>query len=634
MEAGARRGADAGSTGAWVGRRFARRGGGTRGGASVSREGGVAASEVVDVDEAGIARALRARGLTLGERVDQGAFAVVYKATSAGGGDGDDAWRGGAGTVHAVKVLSAAANTVSTRRDFEREAKLLTRVSHPGIVKAHFYDDSPQPYMVTEFCTSGNLWNALRAKEVKASRFDGGEVAMIPDDMPLLDFPTLVRDIADALTYLHTAGFAHRDIKTSNILLTWSDELGRIQAKLCDFGSAAPVSKMPRRPKRGTIERALGLGKGWQPVGTMLWMAPEMLSPPMVGEDLAGFGGDKSDVYALGVVMWECLEWRIPWMNEGSPTRARIIEEVVDNGSRLIPKETTSIALKALLKSMFETIPADRPSAARVSQTLESMMRRWDSTGSFDHVCRLASTRGREVAALLEGSSVEKDTQNVIEEEARAVAGDAEKAKPESTSESSTESSSESLAESSDAWPAMLVESASFAQKEAEVDKVAVADKNAPTSSERDRKAGELLLTRTEENRIRLTDIDPESWLGEPGTLDADMLGKNVVNMIFPHILNAEYTPEMAQSMVADIEALQELTKKFNDLKRRSRTDPFAALAVDAKGREVKRMTKKIERTEVEAQLAAWDKVRTILREELKRSDDEISSWRKELRRL
>ena len=141
-------------------------------------------------------------------------------------------------------------------------------------------------------------------------------------------------------------------------------------------------------------------------------------------------------------------------------------------------------------------------------------------------------------------------------------------------------------------------------------------------------------MTRTEENRIRLTDIDPESWLGEPGTLDADMLGKNVVNMIFPHILNAEYTPEMAESMVADIEALQELTKKFNDLKRRSRTDPFAALAVDAKGREVKRMTKKIERTEVEAQLAAWDKVRTILREELKRSDDEISSWRKELRRL
>ena len=77
--------------------------------------------------------------------------------------------------------------------------------------------------------------------------------------------------------------------------------------------------------------------------------------------------------------------------------------------------------------------------------------------------------------------------------------------------------------------------------------------------------------------------------------------------MIFPHILDAQFTPEMADEMAKGIEELQSLTQKFNDLKRRSRTDPFAALATDSKGREVKRMTSKIERIEVEAQVAAWD---------------------------
>lgn len=570
------------------------------------------AADAVDVDERGLERALRARGLRLGERVDQGAFAVVYKATSTGDG-GEGAWLGPPGTVHAVKILSATASTVSTRRDFQREATLLTRVNHPSIVKVHYYDESPQPYMVTEFCTSGNLWNAMRAEEIKVKNFGDDDALEVPEEMPLLDFPTLVMDVADALNYLHTAGFAHRDIKTSNILLTWSSELNRVQAKLCDFGSAAPVSKMPRRPKRGTIERALGLGKGWQPVGTMLWMAPEMLRPPLVDEELAGFGGDKSDIYALGVVLWECLMWRIPWTSDGAPTRERVIAEVVDNATRLAPRDTTSAPMKALLTSMFRTIPAERPSAATVSSELDSMRRAWDTMGMFDRACVKANLRGREIAALLEGTAVEKETQSIIEEEARAVAG-----------------------LEAGGWPLVLAEAAvQFADKsqdDAENNDDAVRSED--DVAEVTIKKSESKLTQSEEGRIRLTDIDPESWLGEPGTLDANLLSANLVNMIFPHILNAQFTPEMAAEMAADIEALQTLTRKFNDLKRRSRTDPFAALGVDAKGREVKRMTKKIERIEVEAQVAAWEKVRALLRDELKKADEEASSWKKELRRL
>ena len=574
----------------------------------------------MDVDERGLARALERQGLRLGERVDQGSFAVVYKATSAGMRGGDEtSWQGAEGTLHAVKILSATASTVSSRRDFKREATLLTRVNHPGIVKVQHYDETPQPYMVTEFCTSGNLWNALRAEEIKATRFAGasGSPAPVPEEMPLLDFPTLMKDVADALTYLHTAGFAHRDIKTANILLTWSSELNRLQAKLCDFGSAAPVSKMPRRPKRGAVEKALGLGKGWQPVGTMLWMAPEMLRPPIVGEELEGFGGDKSDIYALGVVLWECLEWRVPWMGDGTPTRARVIEEVVDNGSRLRAGDRSSQAVTSLLDGMFKTVPAQRPSASQVSNSLSAIQKRWDRAGMFDYVSQMAITRATEVASLLESTSIDKDTQSVIEKEARAVAGGGGEDE-DAVEESATESGQ--TIEASDLSEAVQ----SFR----------------PTASAEERGEDELdgttakQLTRTEETRIRLTDIDPETWLGEPGTLDSDLLCENLLNMIFPHILDAQFTPEMADEMAKGIEELQSLTQKFNELKRRSRTDPFAALATDSKGREVKRMTSKIERIEVEAQVAAWDKTRTVLREQQKRADEEYSSWRRALRKL
>ena len=79
-------------TGVGDGRRGRGRGGRRRGRATR------AAAAVVDVDERGLARALERQGLRLGERVDQGSFAVVYKATSAGlRGVGETSWQGGGG---------------------------------------------------------------------------------------------------------------------------------------------------------------------------------------------------------------------------------------------------------------------------------------------------------------------------------------------------------------------------------------------------------------------------------------------------------------------------------------------------------------------------------------------------------
>jgi len=575
-----------------------------------------------DVDEEGLRAALRAIGLVLRDRVDQGSFAVVYKAVSTGlNGFGVTSWQGDAGTEHAVKILSATASTVSSRRDFQREATLLTKVNHPNIVKVQYYAEVPQPFMVTEFCTSGNLWNALRAEEIKATRLtkDANEVVPIPPDMPLLDLPALMKDVAEALSYLHAAGFAHRDIKSSNILLTWSEDRGRIQAMLCDFGSAAPVNKMPRRPKRGALEKVLGLGKGWQPVGTMLWMAPEMLRPPVEGEELDGFGGDKADIYALGIVLWECLNWRVPWVSDSAPTRERVIEEVVTKRARLPAGNNASRTVSSLLASMFKTTPADRPSAAEVVIALSAMKRRWDKNGAFELMCQNAQFQARDVARMLESSSVDRDTQNFIEEEARAAAG--------------VEVMNAKASADADALVPMAAKVSALVTSTA-IPATARVDVVTNEKPEKKVEITETVAASEKPETLVSQDLDPEAWLGEVGTVDADLLCKNLLNMVFPHILDAAFDPETASTMARDIVELEQLTNKYNDLKRRSRTDPFAALATDAKGREVKRMATKIERVEVEAQVKAWDRTKNMLREQLKKAEEEHNEWKRTLRRL
>ena len=139
---------------------------------------------------------------------------------------------------------------------------------------------------------------------------DTHELLAAPEDMPLLDIPCgACRDVVQALAYLHEAGFAHRDVKSSNVLLSWCPESQRICAKLCDFGSGAPVAKMPRRPAKpqwGGLEKFLGFSGKWQTCRDhALDGSWEMLEPPPRGlPPPIGYSGDKVDVYSLGIVLW------------------------------------------------------------------------------------------------------------------------------------------------------------------------------------------------------------------------------------------------------------------------------------------------------------------------------------------
>nr|MBA2381670.1 serine/threonine protein kinase [Chloroflexota bacterium] len=160
---------------------------------------------------------------------------------------------------------------------FEREARAMAAVAHPGVVAVHDVDPGDPatgllPFFVMELCPGGSLADRLR---------DGRRLT--PDEL----IPILV-SIADGLAGLHQAGLVHRDVKPSNVLFAAD------RAKLADLGLARP-------------ELDTGSGAITAPgtaVGTLAYLAPELLR----GER----AGPAADIFALASVAFLGLTGRLP----------------------------------------------------------------------------------------------------------------------------------------------------------------------------------------------------------------------------------------------------------------------------------------------------------------------------------
>jgi serine/threonine protein kinase len=288
----------------------------------------------VSVDD--VTAACESLGLVLGERMGKGSRATVFGAVGMAGapkaGAADDTrapnarpWR--AGETVAVKALLDEI-APATLEELASEAELWSSVRHEGVVRLLHASLSPAPLLVLEACEGGTLFAALRRGDA-------------------LDVCALALDVARALAAVHAAGQAHRDIKSANVLLTRvPGEGGRVTAKLCDWGSAALLpNSLPARPLPPTWPSALFSGVAgaaaaapvtWTPVGTLLWMAPEMLDPHLEGsKPPRGASGATADVYSFGVLLWELLERRLPWVEPVKVKRAEVLRVVVKEGKRL-----------------------------------------------------------------------------------------------------------------------------------------------------------------------------------------------------------------------------------------------------------------------------------------------------------
>ena len=198
------------------------------------------------------------------EEAGRGAIGVVYRARDRRTGE----------TV-AVKVFGSAtgapcdpAEREAQQQRWRREADLLQSLSHPNIVAVRGWIlDGEQAGLITEFVEGGSLERLLE------------ERGALPVEQAL----TIVSQAARALAYAHGRGIVHRDVKPANLLLTADGTV-----KVTDFGVAAA----PPESEPGVLE------------GTPAYMAPEQL--------LGQPGDARSDVYALGAVLYRCLTGRLP----------------------------------------------------------------------------------------------------------------------------------------------------------------------------------------------------------------------------------------------------------------------------------------------------------------------------------
>jgi len=174
---------------------------------------------------------------------------------------------------------------------FQREADVLARLQHPNIVRLYGFEqdaDEGFAFIVMDYVDGPTLANKLK-------------IARGP--LPLSEVVSITDDVASALSYAHNQGVYHRDIKPSNIIIARD---GR--AVLSDFGIAR-------------LSDALTLT--YQGIGTPAYMSPEQCA----GEE----PGALSDIYSLGVVVYECLTGRRPFIGDmgrgDPPTTANVLKE-------------------------------------------------------------------------------------------------------------------------------------------------------------------------------------------------------------------------------------------------------------------------------------------------------------------
>jgi tRNA A-37 threonylcarbamoyl transferase component Bud32 len=223
----------------------------------------------------------------------------------------------------AIKVLrSDLADDEEFLGRFQREARVIASLRHHNIVHVFDFDRQDDIYYLVMELLEGD---SLRERLIKY-RAEG-------DRMPLPEVIHIIKDVLAGLGYAHSQGLIHRDIKPANIMLTNRDE-----AVLTDFGIAQIIGGT-----QYTISGAL--------MGTLSYMAPE--------QGLQGLCDQRSDLYSLGIVLFEMLTGFTPF--DGDTPLAILMKHLHDplplprQIDPAIPESFEKIVLKALAKD-----PADR----------------------------------------------------------------------------------------------------------------------------------------------------------------------------------------------------------------------------------------------------------------------------------
>lgn len=245
------------------------------------------------------------------ELIGQGGMARVYKGYQT--------------SLDRFVAIKAIPTQIDHARDqdfaqrFTTEARLIARLTHPNIVPVHDYgEDKGWAFIVMEYIAGGTMRDRIVRAEAERTRLN---LAMTLE---------LLAQAALALECAHSNGVIHRDVKPGNMLLRNDEHL-----LLSDFGIAA------------ILEANRAFTRSGGNVGTPQYMAPEQGAPN-------GVIDARTDIYALGVVLFQCVTGRLPFTSDTPMgTIVKHMQEPVPRPSALVgglPPRVEHIILRAMEK--------------------------------------------------------------------------------------------------------------------------------------------------------------------------------------------------------------------------------------------------------------------------------------------
>jgi serine/threonine-protein kinase len=248
--------------------------------------------------------------------------------------------QGGFGTVHLAQDQQMHGRSVVVKiqinqrvddpwfeRKFNEEVRALSMIDHPGVVVAIDSGRTPDglPFLVMQYVDGVTL-----------------RAVMSPEGMPLDRAAAILKQVGDALAAAHEKGIWHRDLKPENLMLQNLPTAGE-RVRLIDFGIATVADL---KNKYQTTTRV---------AGSFLYMAPEQA---------LGQASAATDIYAMGLIAYEMLTGRRPFIAENSMQLAALQRE----GVRVKPSDlrpAVPVSAERLILRSLEYEPSKRPTDAR-----------------------------------------------------------------------------------------------------------------------------------------------------------------------------------------------------------------------------------------------------------------------------
>ena len=261
------------------------------------------------------------------DELGRGGMGIVYRARQEG-----------LGRIVALKVLRSIDHHPKVRQRFQQEAETVASLQHPNIVQViEISLEAGREFLSMEFLGGGTL-----ESKITESKWSNHDIAV------------LIRTLSLAIHYAHERGIVHRDLKPANILFT-SDGT----AKIVDFGLAKRIQDDIRTTVTGSV------------LGTPCYMSPEQAS----GTDSTI--GVATDIYSLGVILYQMLTKRLPFEGSTAMETLRWISErecePPSKWAPKIPRDLETICLKCLDKNPTSRFSSAKDLAEDLDRFLDHM---------------------------------------------------------------------------------------------------------------------------------------------------------------------------------------------------------------------------------------------------------------------